>query len=151
MTALDRYLAYTRPEGNCRIWTRARSHKAKRSQYGCMWVEKRCYQAHRYFYEAFVGPIPQGKQLHHVCLNSLCCNPSHLMVVSQREHTQLEPGHVGKRTTCPQGHPYTAENTKRVFTPGSNGKRYWKRACRECHRLDGLRRRERQRHHVCLG
>jgi hypothetical protein len=34
--------------------------------------------AHRVYYERFVGPIPKGHELDHLCRNTLCVNPEHL-------------------------------------------------------------------------
>lgn len=41
---------------------------------------------HRVTYEHFVGPIPEGLQLDHLCRVPLCCNPAHLEAVTQREN-----------------------------------------------------------------
>src|SRR5688500_7558120 len=42
--------------------------------------------AHRLAYETWVGPIPQGKQIDHLCARRNCINPAHLEVVSSREN-----------------------------------------------------------------
>lgn len=41
---------------------------------------------HHVTYEHFVGPIPVGLQLDHLCRVRLCCNPDHLEPVTQREN-----------------------------------------------------------------
>lgn len=41
---------------------------------------------HRWYYERFVGPIPEGLQLDHLCRNRNCCNPEHLEPVTQAEN-----------------------------------------------------------------
>lgn len=43
-------------------------------------------QAHNYMYEELVGPIPEGRVLHHKCLNALCVNPEHLIPLTPSEH-----------------------------------------------------------------
>lgn len=39
--------------------------------------------AHRFFYEHFVGPIPEDLDLDHLCRNHGCVNPSHLEPVTR--------------------------------------------------------------------
>lgn len=43
-------------------------------------------QTHRVAYELFVGPIPDGLHLDHLCRVTLCCNPEHLEPVTQAEN-----------------------------------------------------------------
>lgn len=44
--------------------------------------------AHRAVYEAFVGPIPEGLHLDHLCRNRLCVRPDHLEPVTQAENNR---------------------------------------------------------------
>lgn len=53
--------------------------------------------AHRISYEAFVGPIQSGMQLHHRCSQPGCVNPDHLVAVTASEHLKMEFA-SGKRT-----------------------------------------------------
>lgn len=46
--------------------------------------------AHRIAYEGFVGPIPDGLQIHHRCFNKICCNPGHLELVTLAENRRKE-------------------------------------------------------------
>jgi hypothetical protein len=43
-------------------------------------------KAHRWSYEFFKGQIPAGKELHHICENPTCVNPSHLEALTCCEH-----------------------------------------------------------------
>lgn len=63
--------------------------------------------AHRAFYEAFVGPIPKGLTLDHLCSVRACVNPAHLEPVTQAENLQRA---VARRTHCRNGHPLTEAN-----------------------------------------
>ena len=44
--------------------------------------------AHRWAYERFVGPIPEGMHLDHLCRNTRCVNPNHLEPVTQAENNR---------------------------------------------------------------
>ena len=69
--------------------------------------------AHRLSYRTFVGPIPEGLQLDHLCRVRACCNPEHLEPVTSRENTfrgQTPAALNAAKTHCPQGHPFEGEN-----------------------------------------
>jgi len=64
--------------------------------------------AHRWSYEHFVGPIPEGLTLDHLCRNTRCVNPAHLDPVTHRENilrSPIAPAAVNARKThCKHGH-----------------------------------------------
>lgn len=80
--------------------------------------------AHRVAYETWVGPIPDGLTIDHLCRNRLCIEPTHLEPVTNRENIQR--GGNSLKTHCPQGHPYDEVNTA-----SRNNRRY----CRTCERV----------------
>lgn len=83
---------------------------------------------HRYAYERFVGPIPDGKQIDHLCRNRACCNPAHLEAVTCGENVLRGEGPGAKnrrKTHCRQGHEFTPENTMLIRTTSE-------RRCRIC-------------------
>ena len=43
---------------------------------------------HRIAYELWVGPIPKGRQIDHLCRNRGCCRPDHLEVVTAAENSR---------------------------------------------------------------
>lgn len=63
--------------------------------------------AHRASYELYVGPIPAGLVLDHLCRNRGCVNPDHLEAVTQRTNV-LRGEHpwavTARRGTCVRGH-----------------------------------------------
>lgn len=79
--------------------------------------------AHRFAYEAFVGPIPDGLTIDHLCHTPLCVNPDHLEPVTQQENCRRAKARL---THCPQGHPYDEANTW-ISKSGH-------RQCRTCNR-----------------
>ena len=99
--------------------------------YGLFHVCHRHLPAHRFAYEATIGPIPAGLQIDHLCRNRSCVNPRHLEPVTRRENLMrgVCPSAIAARKThCPQGHPYSPENTWRR----ANGNRTCKQ-CRNAH------------------
>lgn len=72
----------------CHVW---RGFK-DRNGYGAFTPRKssgiRMGVAHRFVYAHFVGPIPKGMTLDHLCANPSCVNPSHLEPVTLRENVR---------------------------------------------------------------
>lgn len=54
--------------------------------YGVTSRNGRGMRAHRAFYEDFIGPIPDGLEIDHLCRNRACVNPGHLEPVSRMEN-----------------------------------------------------------------
>ena len=65
---------------------------------------------YRWTYEQYVGPIPKGRELDHLCHNPACVNPLHLEPVTHKVNMQRGDRNTSI-TSCPYGHEYTFENT----------------------------------------
>lgn len=118
LNKLDRFFAQVEKTESCWIWLGARLPNT----YG------RFAQmlAHRFSYAQFVGPIPAGMHVDHLCFNKLCVNPEHLEVVTPLENTRRwfalgikrvfsprggrVPTRPPKNTHCKRGHELTPIN-----------------------------------------
>jgi hypothetical protein len=114
------------------------------------------WRAHVLVYVELVGPIPDGFELDHtchtndpacpggrMCLHRRCVRPVHLEPVTPGENW-LRGRSLSRQamdvTHCPQGHPYSLENT---YLHQGRGRLY--RRCRICIRASNRRSEERRR------
>lgn len=87
---------------------------------------------YRLVYERYVGPIPQGFDIHHTCGNIRCLHPRHLVALSRRDHKLAH-----RSETCRKGHAMSGGNV--YVSP--NGDRHCRACRRECMRRFRARRR----------
>lgn len=105
----------------CWVWRRSVTKKG----YSQVSIGRRMKIGHRVAYEEFVGPIPGGLQLDHLCRVKRCIRPKHLEPVTRAENWRR---HVNSITQCPQGHWYSPANTYAYAK--ANGATH--RVCKEC-------------------
>ncbi|MFI7073549.1 HNH endonuclease [Micromonospora sediminicola] len=131
----DRFMGKVKQaDGGCWLWTKqvTKSGYARFSAYG------KSVSAHRFAYEHFVGPIPAGMTIEHIChtadptcrggtgcLHRRCVRPQHLVPLSGPEN--VSRAYPARKTHCVQGHEFTAVNTHIRVEGG-----YEKRTCRTC-------------------
>lgn len=97
-------------DADCWIWTgyTRTSVRTPNIRYGSIWGEGKHHFAHRLAYRFYVGPIPDGLTIDHLCKNTLCVNPAHLEAVTSSVNTLRADTFSGinsRKTHCPQGHP----------------------------------------------
>ena len=91
-------------------------------------------RAHRFSYEHFVGKIPEGLDIDHICRVRNCVNPKHLRPLTHRDNILCGKNVMAtnsQKTHCPKGHPYNAENTAMRRLSGRN---HPFRRCKVCDR-----------------
>lgn len=122
MTLRARLLAKVRPDAalGCWVWTGCIA--GTDGGYGQIRVKGRGLAAHRVAYELFVGPIPEGLQLDHLCRNKHCVNPEHLEPVTASENKRRDHEASG---LCRNGLHAKNDETMLVSRNG-------KRRCRPC-------------------
>lgn len=137
-TTEQRFLAKVEKTDACWLWRGAKINTG----YGHFWYEGRNVLSHRVAHLMFVGPIPDGMQVDHLCRVQACVNPAHLEAVTPRVNLlrNNSPTSIACRAnTCQRGHPYTDENTNYYTDP--RGRSY--RRCRTCNRVRLRRDRKR--------
>lgn len=121
-----RFVRFTHFTEDCWYWIGNRSYKGY-GEFAVSATKKQ--KAHRFAYEFFVGPIPNGMTIDHLCRNRSCVNPKHLEAVTNKVNILrgIAPSAVNsRRTHCIHGHEFTPENT---YRQGGGG-----RGCIECNR-----------------
>ena len=116
----------------CWLWKGTPSNRG----YGRFSINNRDFQSHRVSLEHFKGVATAGMLILHRCDTPLCVNPDHLYLGSHEENMRdmvERGGH--KYPTCPNGHPYTPENTY----IRRSGARAGSRRCKTCTRRHNLR------------
>lgn len=125
-TSEERFLRKVTIGESCWEWTGSKDIKG----YGQFRHEGKTQRAHRVAYLLWVGDIPDGLTIDHLCRNTSCVNTAHMELVTPLENfNRGTKGSAGGRvnalkTHCKRGHPYDEANTYR-YGPS--------RYCKACH------------------
>jgi hypothetical protein len=102
------------PNSGCWLWTGALDSDG----YGNFRVgsvkdgTRRVVSSYKWAYENYVGMVPEGLELDHLCRVRKCCNPEHLEPVT-RSVNQLRGLNGQPALECKNGHVFTDETTYR--------------------------------------
>lgn len=128
----------------CWIWT-----AGTRKNYGQLRVGTTMVLAHRLSYEHYVGDIPEGMVIRHMCpfergdlSNRRCVNPDHLEVGTQKENVL-------------EGYGNSAQNAQKTHCPKCGGEysiqqKGKQRRCRPCTNERQRNRRQRKKEQQCM-
>lgn len=117
------------PNTGCWLWVRAKSVDG----YGRIKIDGENVSAHRTSYAAYLGPIPEGLTIDHLCRTRLCVNPDHLEAVPMGVNVlrgMNTAAQNARKTHCKRGHALEGGN---LYVT-----RVGERRCKQCRR-DGQR------------
>lgn len=112
-------------DSGCWLWTGSINNWG----YGVCSFRGEQFKVHRLAHETFLGPIPAGLEVDHLCRVRHCVNPLDLEAVTKRENglRGISPqAQNARKTHCPQGHSYSGGNLYPISTRPSD------RRCRIC-------------------
>jgi hypothetical protein len=101
------------PFSGCWIW----DSTIDKGGYARITVNGKTVSAHRTAYKEFIGEIPTGLEIDHLCKITFCVNPFHLEPVTHavnvnRSNAATTNRYLASiRTHCRRGHEYSEENT----------------------------------------
>ena len=124
LSPLDRFNARvdrSDPSG-CWIWTGGGANGYGRLNLGAR--GKKVY-AHRWAYEHYVGPIPDGLLVDHICRNTACVNPAHLRLADRSLNAQNVSGPPSSNKSGERGVFWEAPKRKWITYASINGRRVY--------------------------
>jgi len=108
---IDRFWRFVSPEPMSGCWLWAGTMMA--NGYAGLQIGRQAVRAHRFAYEALVGPIPPGLMLDHVCHQRMCVNPAHLRPATRRQNmSNLRGKSSGRYSSTHTGVSWDSERKK---------------------------------------
>ena len=82
----------------CHHWTGPDSGTGRGGGYGRMCLNSQTVAVHLVVYTHYYGYIPGKKQIDHLCNKRLCCNPTHLQMVTHLKNQRLRAQRAKENT-----------------------------------------------------
>jgi len=93
--------------GECWLWTGATT-----AGYGYTTLNGKQVGVHRVAYEKFIGPIPDGYSIDHICHVRNCLYPAHLRAVTNKQNSENRQGARSDSKSGVQGVSWSARKKK---------------------------------------
>lgn len=106
--AIERWAEQVDKTPTCWNWTGAKQSGGY-GRFGLGGRGGKVVLVHRWTYEYFVGPIPDGLTIDHLCRNTSCVNPAHMEVVTRQVNARRGNPNTDK-VRCKHGHALTDDN-----------------------------------------
>lgn len=127
-------------DNGCWIW----KLRLDKDGYGQISVKNRKRGAHRVSYETFVGEVPEGLVIDHLCRVRACVNPEHLEAVTDevnRERGEWFIAVNAAKTHCKNGHELSGDNL--IIKINARNESGFQRQCRACRNKESRERMKR--------
>lgn len=104
----------------CWPWTGSKTGEG----YGQMVLKGKIRRAHRIMYTNYVGKIPKGKLIRHLCNNPACVNPKHLAVGTDQDNMDdkvkagRQPSHKGESNPKAKLTKHEVQRIRREYNKG---------------------------------
>jgi hypothetical protein len=105
----ERFFSKITRKNGCWEWNGCKS-----KGYGCFSSNGKPIQAHRFSFLLSNKKLTKGLEVHHVCDNKCCVNPSHLKEITHKENTLLSnacSAICARKTECKRGHEFNEKNS----------------------------------------
>lgn len=95
---------------------------ANTERYGVFWDGCNNVPAHRAAYEHYVGHIPSGMVIDHICHVTMCVRPSHLRAVTHKQNMEHRRGAQANSSTGVRGVSWDADRENYRAVVGHHGR-----------------------------